>query len=218
MIAIDSKYAWLETRARNDYSQYGEDGVLEAIFGVIRTSNKWCMECGASDGLFFSNTRRLIEQGWSGVLVESDPVAHLRLVENNEGFEGRVRCVNATVDTHCRLENILSHYDVPIDIDLAVLDIDGQDYYAFNSLLRYQPRVVLIEFDHNAHEDFVPTLGGEGQAGDRAIARLGAGKFYTAVYRNFCNLILVRQPLDRLLLGTLAVKQAEEGDVKGTTQ
>lgn len=198
---IPPGYAWLETVAFNSYSQDGEDGVLQAIFSLISPANKWCLECGAADGLFFSNTRRLIEEGWKAILIEADPAQHARLVENSEA-EG-VHCVNATINAACRLETILDRYAAPRDIDLLVLDIDGQEYYAFNALRKYQPRVVLIEFDHNVHEDFIPTLGGPGQAGQRAIARLGAGKFYTAVYRNFCNMILVRQPLDRLLVGSL---------------
>lgn len=205
------EHAWLDAMAFNDYSQYGEDGVLEAIFNVIRPSNKWCLEVGATDGIFFSNTRRLLEQGWSAILIEADRIAHARLLANSEPFGGRATCVNALINDTCRLEGrprdadlgILAHFGVPLDFDLAVIDIDGQDYHAFNSLLRYQPRVVLIEFDHNADPDFIPMLGGPGQAGERAIARLGAGKFYTAVYRNFCNLILVRQPLERLLVGAL---------------
>lgn len=194
-------FDWLSERAANLNSQFGEDGILEAIFSVIHPSNKWCFECGASDGLFFSNTRRLIEQGWSAVLVEAEQAAFARLEENSKSFGSRVRCVHGLVDKTNTLDDILGHYAVPADIDLAIIDVDGQDYYLFNSLLRYRPRVVVIEFDPNADEDFIPILGGLGQAGARALCRLASGKFYTMVHRNWCNLILVKQPLDRLLEG-----------------
>jgi hypothetical protein len=105
------------------------------------------------------------------------------------------------VDAANTLETILGHYGAPTDIDLAIIDVDGQDYYLFNSLLRYRPRVVVIEFDPNADEDFIPSLGGPGQAGRRATRRLAEGRFYTEVHRTWCNLILVRQPFDRLLEG-----------------
>jgi len=58
----------------------------------------------------------------------------------------------------------------------------------------------MIEYNIGVDEDFLPTLGGPGQAGARAIMRLGAGKFYTTAFRSFSNLILVRQPLDRVIL------------------
>ena len=69
-------FRWLEDRASrtdiNVYSQFGEDGILAAIFEKLGTCNKWVLECGASDGVFFSNSRKLIEEGWNGVLVEAD--------------------------------------------------------------------------------------------------------------------------------------------------
>jgi hypothetical protein len=192
-------FAWLENMAFNDYSQFGEDGVLQAIFSVIHPANEWCFECGAADGLFFSNTRRLIEHGWRGVLVEADPQAFSRLVQNNAN--DLITCCNHLVGDSHRIDGILHGAGAPLDIDLVVIDVDGQDYYLWNSILQYRPRVVMIEFDHNADADFIPTLGGKGQAGSMAIRKLGAGKFYELVHANKCNGIFVQRPLARLLRG-----------------
>jgi hypothetical protein len=57
----------------NVYSQNGEDGLLEEVFRRIGTTNKQCFECGAADGKWFSNTRKLIDEGWSALLIEEDP-------------------------------------------------------------------------------------------------------------------------------------------------
>ncbi len=195
------EYHWLAETRYNTYSQFGEDGVLQAIFGVIGATNEWCFECGAADGLFFSNTRRLIEDGWQAVLVEAEDDAFNRLVENNAGYGDRVRCVNLMIDTEHRIETILHRFGVPIDIDLMVIDVDGQDYYLFNSIFQYRPRVVMAEFDPEADPDFLPPLGAPGQAGWRAMLKLGAGKFYTHVHTSGCNLIFVRYPLASLLSG-----------------
>lgn len=199
---MTGQFEWLADTAFNTYSQGGEDGVLQAIFSVIRTENQWCLECGAADGLFFSNTRRLIEQQeWRAVLIEADEREFGRLVANCEGYGERVTCVRARIDDRCRLEGILHRVGAPIDIDLVVIDVDGQDYHLFNSLLQYRPRVVVVEYDQTADEDFIPCLGAEGQAGLRAIRKLGAGKLYTEVFHTQTNVLFVRQPLDRLLSG-----------------
>jgi len=66
--------------SRNVTSQYGEDGVIARIFELIGTRNKWCVEFGAWDGEYLSNTWALInEHGWSAVLAEGDAqkAAHL---------------------------------------------------------------------------------------------------------------------------------------------
>lgn len=197
---ISPAFQWLTDTAYNTYSQFGEDGVLQAIFSVIRAENEWCFECGAADGLFFSNTRRLIEQGWKAVLVEADESAFARLHRNSSGYGERIKFFNAKVCDGLRLETVLHRAGAPLDIDLVVIDVDGQDYFLWNSMFQYRPRVVVIEFDPNADDDFIPQLGGEGQAGERAIHALGAGKYYTPVYRSATNIIFVRQQLDRLLM------------------
>ena len=199
---IAAEFQWIEDVAYNTYSQFGEDGVLKAIFRVIGALNEWCMECGAADGLFFSNTRRLIENGWHAVLIEADRATFARLHQNCAGFGERVQCFQVQVDHDHRLETILRRVNAPLDIDLVVIDVDGQDYYLWNALHRYRPRVVVIEYDQNVDQDFIPPLGGAGQAGERAIYSLGVGKYYTPVYRSKTNLIFVQRPLDRLLKGT----------------
>ena len=198
-IQIDRRFQWIAQHAFNDYSQFGEDGILQAVFSELDPASRWCFECGAADGLFFSNTRRLIESGWHGVLVEADEAAFGRLVENNAPFADRVRLFNCLIDNTNRIDDILQAAGAPADIDLAVIDVDGQDYYLFNSILRYRPRVVMVEFDGNADPDFIPTLGGPGQAGSMAMRKLAAGKYYELVYANRCNLIFVPQRLAHLL-------------------
>lgn len=200
-MGLDPDFVWLKDTVFNDYSQFGEDGVLQAIFSRIGVANEWCFECGAADGLFFSNTRRFIEQGWSGVLVEADDAAFRRLIQNNAGFGDRVKCVHEKIDASHRLDGILYQCGAPLDLDLAVIDIDGQDYYAFNQMLQYRPRVVIVEYDINADDDFIPPLGGNGQAGILAILKLAAGKLYDLVYANRCNGIFVQKMLSRPLRG-----------------
>lgn len=191
----------LQPHAGNFYSQSGEDGILQAIFSKIRPDNKWCMECGAGDGLLFSNSRLLLETGWTGVLIEAHPDKFERLTKNSAEFGERAKCFNVTVDRTHRLDDILESAGAPTNIDLAVIDVDGQDFYLFNSLFRYSPRVVMIEFSRFEDPNFIPTLDGEGQAGLNAIHDLAAGKFYSPVWRSVTNVIFVRSPLENLFDG-----------------
>ena len=61
----------LHTRERRHYSQNGEDGILERIFGLVGTTNRFLVEIGASDGEE-NCTRSLVEAGWSGIWIEAD--------------------------------------------------------------------------------------------------------------------------------------------------
>jgi len=61
------------------YSQHDEEEKIVAHFGdrVGRF-----LDVGAHNGVFVSNTRRLWELGWSGVLVEPDPIVFTNLMAN----------------------------------------------------------------------------------------------------------------------------------------
>ena len=196
-------FRWLEDRAYNVYSQFGEDGILAAIFEKLGTCNKWVLECGASDGVFFSNSRKLIEEGWFGVLVEADPAQFEKLTalyastleaERVQLFQHRVSSSEPG-----GLDVILSAANAPRSLDLAIIDVDGQDYWLFNSLLKHRPQVVMVEYDPNAPVDFVPPINGEGQAGKKAIIDLGVGKLYWPVAMTTTNIIFVQQELAHTL-------------------
>ncbi len=63
--------AWLLNHRSNVHSQAGEDGIIEKILELLPVRDHWCVEFGAWDGVFLSNTRRLIEHaGYSAVLIE----------------------------------------------------------------------------------------------------------------------------------------------------
>lgn len=211
------QFAWLKDKACNKYSQFGEDGILAAIFDRIGTENRWVMECGAADGLFFSNSRKLIEQEWSAVLIEGDREQYAKLsnlypIPHREGQTIATLCAKITPNGRSSFDQVLSlwstasDWTVPEDLDLAVIDVDGADYWLFNSLLKYRPRVVMVEYDPAADPDFIPPMGGEGQAGLQAIIKLGIGKYYWPVVVTSTNVIFVQQEL----VGRLAEKPAEE--------
>jgi len=188
----------LETIAEgrfNKYSQSGEDGLLQGIFERIGTENKWCFDAGAGDGRFCSNTGKLIEEGWTGVLVEGDKETYSRLVK---AFPD-CHCENVMVEPSGEnsIDNILARNKAPFDIDLLSLDIDGQDYHVFNALMVYKPRVVVIEYNFSADNvEFIPAVGGEGQAGLMAIEKMLYSRGYRPQFSTKTNVIAVRAGLE----------------------
>ena len=56
---------------RSIYSQNGEDGVIESLFELLGTDSKYCVEFGAVDGLYVSNTLNLRKhKGWACLLLD----------------------------------------------------------------------------------------------------------------------------------------------------
>lgn len=71
-----------------DYSQLGEQAVVLDRFANRREPGRW-LEIGAYDGVAFSNTRALLDLGWSGVALEPSSVAS-RLRRNLADFDVEV--------------------------------------------------------------------------------------------------------------------------------
>lgn len=85
-----------ELKEMTIYSQNLEQQVIEEYFkGYVGT---FC-DIGANDGITFSNTRRLYELGWRGVLVEPSPSAFKKLKQNYVGVN-KVYLYPFAIGTH----------------------------------------------------------------------------------------------------------------------
>lgn len=46
-----------------------------------------------------------------------------------------------------RLDDILKRTDIPPNFDFLSLDIDGMDYWVWDSLIEYKPKIICFEFN-----------------------------------------------------------------------
>jgi hypothetical protein len=145
---------WLQEYRKNIKSQSGEDGVIEEIFNIVGTENKFCVDFGAGTGQNLSNSYNLIHnKNWSGLLLEPG----YQFKELKELYKKRKDVVTLNDIVGFDHQNKLdTHIDtlpiaVPKDFDFLSIDIDGCDIYIWEDLKKYRPRVVCIEFNH-----FVP--------------------------------------------------------------
>ncbi len=141
---------WLLDFKRDVHSQTGEDGIIERILEVLPCNDKWCVEFGAWDGVFLTNTRHLIlSKGYSAVMIEADKAKFRELQRNYAQQGSRVISMNRFVgfSDHDNLDRILSDTPIPHDFDLLSIDIDGNDYHVWKRVEYYQPKVVVIEFN-----------------------------------------------------------------------
>ena len=177
---------WLEDKASNTYTQFGEDGFIDACLNRIGETNRQCFEVGAADGLFFSNTLRLREMGWAAVLIEADAGSFAKL---DRDYGKQSICIHAKViDLDKQIPEQFSRKP-----DLGVIDIDGQDYWLWHDMKDIRPRVMLVEIFPRNNAEPIPKRGGHGQAGLDAIKELGISKGYDLVATTLCNALFLDQ-------------------------
>jgi hypothetical protein len=128
------------------YSQSGEDGIITEIFNRIGTANKFFVEFGAGSGVE-NNTAFLLIKSWSGFWIEGDS-SRFKTINQKFGFLiGRsLKAVNTFVNAE-NIESILRENRVPQEFDLLSIDIDGNDFWVWNAISWFKPRVVVIEYN-----------------------------------------------------------------------
>lgn len=188
---------------RNYYSQFGEDGVIGEILSRISGHMQldyWCVEFGAWDGVYLSNTCHLIrDRGYSAVLIEGDRKKVAQLDRNFPGNNIHKICRFVHFDGDSTLDNILSETPLPKEFDFLSIDVDGVDYYIFEGLDKYQPKIICIEFNPSIPNNVVyiqpKDFSIKQGSSAAAINSLAVTKGYTLVASTKCNLILVRNDL-----------------------
>lgn len=184
--------------ARNEYSQFGEDGIIEHVLERIPALDKCCVEFGAWDGIHLSNTFNLIKnRGYRAVLIEADRKKFQVLRKNMAQYGATLVNEFVTFDGENTLDNILGRTAIPRDFDFLSIDIDGNDYWILDSLEEYRPKVICIEYnpsipnevEYVQPRDFSVKMG----ASARSICKLAERKSYALVATTRCNLIFVDQ-------------------------
>lgn len=199
----------------NKYSQNGEDCIIEAIFKRLQPKHKIVVECGAADGLWFSNSRHLIENGWKSLLIEGDEETFEKLFNLYKADDNvALECRTVQAQGQDRFDAIFAEHGLPEDFDLLIIDVDGTDYYLFNSLVHYRPAVIVCEYDAAVDPMFVPEYG-KGQAGKDAVRYVGeTAKNYVTLCATKTNLFFVRR--DYAHLFTSADESTQPGQLPPT--
>jgi len=188
----------LSAYANNVASQFGEDGILKRIFELTPPKYKFCVEFGAWDGRHLSNCFNLIENhSWASLLIEGNPEKFQALLSHH-GQNKKVTCLNEFVELEGQqtLDLIMSRNNVPVDFDLLSIDVDGTDYFIWEGLQTYKPKIVVIEFNPTIPNDiiFVQQKDNRINQGSSLLALilLGKQKGYELICCTSCNAIFVQ--------------------------
>jgi hypothetical protein len=190
------------------YSPNGEDGIFARIFASVKPISRFCVECGAYDGITNSMTYLLRNQGWRGILFDrSYEISSLGL------YKEFITCDNVNI--------IFDKYGVPEIFDLLTLDTGYNDYYIWQAIdARYRPSVVCIAYNafHLPDEDKIviphPYFCGDDTnyfgASILALYNLGLSKGYGLVYaeQSGRHLFFIRQ--DVLEKNNVSFKNAND--------
>ena len=138
----------LHTMGYRGFSQFDEDGILQAILAAIGISQGTSVEIGIGDGRECNTTHLLMNHGWSGLLVDSNSHQVRRArrffanAKDTKAYPPTVECRFVTPDD----VNDLLHSQAAMipEIDVFSLDIDSIDYWVLEAM-EARPKVIVAE-------------------------------------------------------------------------
>lgn len=199
----------LKEASKNKHnSQFGETGVIDHLFKSLNTIPRFCVEFG------------------SGVVSKTRGTANIRYFNDVydteclyfETKQGKITNSDSDYKNQIKIEaisfgnvnDIFRKYNVPKELDVVVIDVDGQDYWIWEAL-NYSPKVILIEFNPTLpYEESKVMHKDENHfkwrntnclyygASISALEKLGSKKGYNLFYKTERNLIFVRKDISNV--------------------
>jgi hypothetical protein len=186
------------------FSQNGEDGVLAEILARIGATGRFFVEFGIESGREGNCVYLADVSGWTGLFMEADPRLYGELATKYRG-QDRVRTTCSKV-TASNVERLFADAGVPPEPDVLSIDVDGIDYWIWDAISEYRPRVVIIEYNSelDPQRRLVQPLGDDGWDGTvfvgaslGALCALAKEKGYRLVHTELAavNAFFVREDL-----------------------
>lgn len=129
------------------FSQGGEDGIIQEIFRRIGTTNKRFCEFGSADGVE-NNTALLVTLGWGGLWMDgdADAIGRAKARYASAVAEGRLNIQRQFITAE-NIEGLMAGANLPVELDLLSVDIDRNDFYVWERINNYRPRLVVMEYN-----------------------------------------------------------------------
>lgn len=128
------------------YSQWGEDGIIQYLIRRVPIERKLFIEFGV-ENYTEANTRFLaINDLWAGLVIDGseENIAYIR--RDPIYWSNNVKAEQAFI-TRENINDIISRNGIEGDIGLLSVDIDGNDYWVWESIDIVTPRIVVCEYN-----------------------------------------------------------------------
>ena len=127
------------------FSQNGEDGVLAEILRRVGAPARHFVEFGVESGREGNCVYLADVAGWHGLFIEAGEEM-FRLLSDKYAAQDGVQTIRARV-TARNVEALFAQAGVPEEPDVVSIDVDGQDYWIWEAIERYRPRVMVVEYN-----------------------------------------------------------------------
>lgn len=128
------------------YSQWGEDGLIQHLIHQVPIERPIFVEFGV-EKYTESNTRFLLtNNNWSGLVIDGSEL-HIEYIKNDPIYwKHNLKAEHSFIDRN-NINSLIKKNGISGDIGLLSVDIDGNDYWIWNSIDVVNSRIVVCEYN-----------------------------------------------------------------------
>lgn len=128
------------------YSQWGEDGLIQHLIHQVPIERPIFVEFGV-EKYTESNTRFLLtNNNWSGLVIDGSEL-HIEYIKNDPIYwKHNLKAEHSFIDKN-NINSLIKKNGISGDIGLLSVDIDGNDYWVWDSINVVNPRIVVCEYN-----------------------------------------------------------------------
>ena len=200
------------------FSQWGEDGILDWLISQLPHLPKVFVEFGV-ENYHESNTRLLaVNDNWRGLIIDGSLENIDNIKSQDIYWRHDISAVHAFI-TASNIEDLIMLNDIPENIGVLSIDIDGNDYWVWKAIQCVRPCIVVCEYNAVLgdlypitvpyREDFCRTRAHHSNlyfgASISALYELGLSKGYAflGTNSNGVNAFFIRNDLAPYLTGKI---------------
>ncbi len=128
------------------FSQTGEDGIIQFLISRVPIENDIFIEFGVED-YAESNTRFLLmNDNWRGLVIDGS-MANVEKIKKSSYFWRRELTAVCGFINKDNINDLIRSGGIAGDIGLLSVDIDGNDYWVWESINVVSPRIVVCEYN-----------------------------------------------------------------------
>jgi hypothetical protein len=207
------------------YSQFGDDGIIQYLIHNTKIKNPLFIEFGVENYIEANTRYLLINNNWTGLVIDCNQ-KHIEYIKRDDIYwKYDLTAIHAFV-TKDNINSIIAENGYAGEIGLISIDIDGNDYWVWDSINVVEPVIVVIEYNSEFGFEHAVTIPYDPQfdrtkahysnlyfgASLKALCQLAdrKGYYFVGSNSNGCNAYFVRKEN----VGLLKPLQPEEGYVE----
>lgn len=128
------------------FSQWGDDGIIQYLINQIDIENKIFIEFGV-ENYTEANTRfLLINNNWTGLVMDGDET-NINYIKNDSIYWKYGLTAKTAFITSENVNQLISEEKINGNIGLLHIDIDGNDYWIWDSISIVNADIVIVEYN-----------------------------------------------------------------------